>query len=154
MEKNLSARRRPRAQWLVWPWGQLALVLLGGTLLAGCATTRSPELDSKHWEARAMDRATQRWTFVNNKQYDKAYEFFTDASKKGYSVLDFATQVRQLRSTDAKVKSASCLADVCEVVTDVTLTISIPRVGNKQQVLPMPEQWRIENGEIRLIRRN
>jgi len=53
----------------------------------------------------------------------------------------------------ARVEGATCKDEVCTVHTAVTLSVTIPRVGSRPQIVPVEETWVVNDGEVWLIRR-
>lgn len=134
----------------------LAATLLG-LFLTGCATVGTPSapplvFDKATWENLAKARADERWRLIQEKKFDEAFAFFTEASQKNFSSQALAVGIRNMRFTGGKAEEATCTAEKCEVTVNVSITVRIPRVGNKQQVVPFKEVWIPEKGSLYLIR--
>lgn len=126
-------------------------------LVSGCASTPTtvvPTLkDGKaFWEARALERANTRWEHIVAKDFDKAFNMYTTTSRKAFSPELLRRTIAHTKMIDGKVDRVVCGDESCEVWVNTTLIISIPRVGNKQQIVPFREQWVVEDNEIRLLR--
>jgi hypothetical protein len=123
--------------------------------IAGCATKpTAPSLaeNKAYWQEQAMQRANLRWAHIRAKRYGEAYAMYTQASRKDFTPEMLARTIQNIRANDGKVDRAECTDEKCEVWVNVELTFKIPRVGNKQQIVPFAEQWVPEEGEIRLLR--
>jgi PBP1b-binding outer membrane lipoprotein LpoB len=141
----------------------IAVVSLFHLFVGGCATTTTPntsdaerrsavQLDRTKWESVARERADARWEHISAKRFKEAFAMYTDASRRDISPDHLARDIRNIRALSGKVDTVACDADKCDVRVNVTLVIRIPRVGNKQQTVPMTEVWIPEAGEMRLIR--
>ncbi len=135
----------------------LSSILIG--LIAGCAT-KSPEpsappplvFDKAKWEALARERVDARWQHIEKKDFEPAFKMYTEASKKDATFQLLALNIRNMRAIAGKADTIECSPEKCDVKVNVTLVIRIPRVGNKQQIVPFQEVWVPENGSLYLIR--
>lgn len=133
-------------------------VFLGvATLFGGCATVGAPSVpelvfEKAGWETLAKARADERWRLIQDKKYEEALALYTESSRKNFSALALATGVRNMRVIGGKAEEAVCSAEKCEVTVNLTISMRIPRVGNKQQVVPFKEVWVPEKGGLYLIR--
>ncbi len=140
-------------------------------VVAGCATTSgggaevgkpvvapvpitavSKPFDKAEWEKLATERANARWALIAEKKFEEAFAFYTDASARDASPAVLGVNMRNMRALGGKVESADCSPTQCEVSVGVTVLFPIPRVGNKQQIIPFKEIWTPEKGTLRLIR--
>jgi hypothetical protein len=141
-------------------WHLHALASIGAVLAAGCASTAEktlelkppPAFDKPVWEALAVQRANERWQLIQQQKLPPAFEYYTAASRRDVTVANLEANIRNMRASAGKAVSAECAPDQCTVTVDTTVTIRIPRVGNKQQTVPFTEVWVPENGSLYLIR--
>jgi uncharacterized protein YceK len=143
----------------------IAITLIVAVLVGGCATLSSgdaakedasgPNLMQNRaiWEQRSRDRANERWTHIKEKRFEKAHAYFTAASSKGFTPEMLSINIQNLRASEGTVDRVECTEEKCEVWVNVSITIRIPRVGNKQQLVPLREDWVIEKNEFHLLRR-
>jgi hypothetical protein len=138
----------------------VAMAGLATALLVGCASgpEKAPELkpppvfDKVVWEAMAIQRANERWRLIQQKNYAEAFAYYTAASRKDVTPANLETNIRNMRASAGNAVAADCNPEKCTVSVDTTVSIRIPRVGNKQQTVPFPEVWVPENGSLYLIR--
>jgi hypothetical protein len=136
----------------------IAAMLVGGcaVLQGGAGATESSEPNLREnrtvWEQRVTDRANQRWAYIKEKKFEQAHAFFTASSKKDFTAEMLGLNIRNRGMFDGKVDRVECGDEKCEVWVNVSLTIYIQRVGNKQQIVPFKEDWVIEKGEFHLLR--
>lgn len=123
-------------------------------LLIGCATgSGSASLKSEQWPVTAKARAEARWGVIAKGDYDGAMAYFTTASAKDYTPKTLAAVWQPLRPTGGVAQGVNCDETGCDVTVNVSMSVRLPRVGFKQQIVPLVERWVPENGEMRLIRR-
>jgi hypothetical protein len=143
---------------------KFAVAAVAAALLGGCATSpnegdateaSAPSLRENRavWEQRARDRANERWAHIKEKRFDKAHTYFTAASSKGFTPEMLSINIQNLRASEGAVDRVECTDEKCEVWVNVSITLRIPRVGNKQQLVPLREDWVIEKNEFHLLRR-
>jgi hypothetical protein len=126
--------------------------------LIGCATAAEPAKSaslpsSENWTSLVKARAEARWAALGKNDYDGAFAYFTEASQKGYDSSTLRAAWARLRPTGGTVgETPTCDKDGCVVIVNADLTISIPRVGFKQQTVPMVERWVVEKSDFYLIR--
>jgi hypothetical protein len=126
--------------------------------MAGCASTQRPiepvplTFDKAKWEALARERADARWQFIEKKDFEPAFNFYTAASRKDATYQLLGLNVRNMRAVTGKADTIECTPEKCDVKVNVIITIRIPRVGNKQQTVPFNEVWVPEKGSLYLIR--
>jgi hypothetical protein len=140
----------------------LHILLCGLTsiFLIGCVA--SPEkaaqsessmtFDKQGWEKLAMQRADERWRLVSEKKFDEAFAMYTEASRINVNAAWLAAGIRNMRALGGKSEKAECTPEKCIVSVNVTISFRIPRVGNKQQIVPFNEIWMPEKGALYLIR--
>jgi hypothetical protein len=136
-----------------------ALHLALPLVIAACASTppapsAPPVLtfDKEKWEALVRERVDARWKHIEKKDFEPAFSFYTAASRKDLTYQTLALNVRNMRAVTGKADTVECTPEKCDVKVNVTLTVRIPRVGNKQQIVPFQEVWVPENGSLYLIR--
>jgi hypothetical protein len=127
--------------------------------IAACAsappTPSAPAVlafDKEKWETLVRERADARWKHIEKKDFEPAFDFYTAASKKDLTYQTLALNIKNMRAVTGKADTVECTPEKCDVKVNVTLTVRIPRVGNKQQIVPFQEVWIPENGSLYLIR--
>jgi hypothetical protein len=108
--------------------------------------------DKEKWEALVRERVDARWQYIEKKDFEPAFAFYTAASRKDLTYQTLALNIRNMRAVTGKADTVECTPEKCDVKVNVTLTVRIPRVGNKQQTVPFQEVWIPENGSLYLIR--
>lgn len=112
-----------------------------------------PLPSSEHWPALAKARAEARWAAMAKNDYDGAFAYFTEVSRKSYDASMLRTAWSRLSPKGGSVSEPPvCDQGGCFVTVQADLTVSIPRVGFKQQIVPMMERWVAENDDFYLIR--
>ena len=128
--------------------------------LSGCANT--PEVkqvsalpdDPSLWAPLVVKRAEARWQLMSEGKYEAAFAYFTDASKKDADADMLRSVWSKFRPEGAVAEVPACSKDEgCLITMMVKMTISIPRVGFRQQIVPMVERWMPEKGDFSLIRK-
>ncbi len=103
--------------------------------------------------ARASARALERWTAISAGDYEKAFAYFTPASRNGYSAGDLERQWAQFQAKSPRIGEAACEAEVCTIVVYLDAMVRLPRVGLKQHLLPSTERWTWDGSNFFLIRK-
>jgi hypothetical protein len=136
-----------------------ALAFVGGCASSGGASGTDSQASGNGlmanpalWEANVRERANLRWAHIRNDRFAEALDFYTEASKQGFTAEMVAITKRNISASDGVVDRVECSAEKCEVWVNVTITLRIPRVGNKQQITPLREDWIIEKGAFHLLR--
>jgi hypothetical protein len=119
----------------------------------GCASTAAPAApDRAQWPTLVKARAEARWKLIASDNYEAAMQYFTVASAKGYNASMLSNVWKPLRPTGAIASDVSCDGEVCSATMNTSISVKLPRVGFRQQTVPLVERWVLENGEFRLIR--
>ena len=123
------------------------LAVLGAAfVIAGCASAPAPHdaanYKGKPIEDQVRERALQRWQALIVGDLDKAYGFFSPATKATYPIELYRVRMRPGMWRDAKVDSVKCADQVCEV--NLVLTIDHSRL--KGIVTPLAERWIVQDG--------
>ena len=128
--------------------------------LSGCANTpeakQAPALpeDPSLWAPLVVKRAEARWQLMSEGKYEAAFGYFTDASKKDADADTLRAVWSKFRPEGAVAEPPTCSKEEgCLVTMMVKMMISIPRVGFRQQIVPMVERWMPEKGDFSLIRK-
>lgn len=95
-------------------------------------------------QAAAMERSRARWQAMIKQDYQAAYGYMSDASRKAVSVDGFRTRVKGVVFKDAEVRNATCDAEACKV--EVFVTYDHPKV--KGMGFPVTETWVLERGSL------
>ena len=103
--------------------------------------------------ARASARALERWMAMAAGDYDKAFLYFTPASRNGYSAGDLERQWAQFQPKSPRVGEAACEAEICTIMVYIDASVRLPRVGLKQHLLPSTERWVWDGSNFFLIRK-
>ena len=103
--------------------------------------------------ARASARALERWTAMAAGDYEKAFLYFTLASRTGNSAGDLERQWAQFQPKSPRVGEASCEAEICTIMVYIDASVRLPRVGLKQHLLPSTERWAWDGSNFFLIRK-
>ena len=128
--------------------------------LSGCANTpevkQVPALpdDPSLWAPLVVKRAEARWQLMSEGKYEAAIAYFPDASKKDADADMLRAVWSKFKPEGAVAEPPACSKDDgCLITMMVKMTISIPRVGFRQQIVPMVERWMPEKGDFSLIRK-
>jgi len=121
--------------------------------LTGCSTAPSLTDDKAFWETRVEERARARWQLIIDKKYAEAYEYFSEASRQGYTLELFTRQMKNIDTRAVSVKPARCGPEQCSVGVETTIEYSIPRIGRRMMPLPVDEVWVVNNKQAYLVRR-
>jgi hypothetical protein len=138
----------------------LLLLLLVGSVLVGCASPPAiekaapppPPLPRADWEKVAEARANARWAAIVKKDFAAAFAMYTESSRKVMTEDGLRGAIKQSRMLSGTVDRVECDAEKCDVWVNVMVMHRIPRVGNKQQMVPFKEVWVPEKGTLHLIR--
>lgn len=103
--------------------------------------------------ARASARALERWTAMTAGDYEKAFLYFTPASRNGYTAGDLERQWGQFQPKSPRIGEATCEAEICTIIVYVDASVRLPRVGLKQHLLPSTERWAWDGSNFFLIRK-
>ncbi len=144
----------------------LCVTFAAAMLVVGCATLQrgdgasakdapGPNLKENRalWEQRSRARANERWALIKEKRFEQAHAYFSPASAQGFTPEMLSINIRNLNASEGTVDRVECTEEKCEVWVNVSITLRIPRVGNKQQLVPLREDWVIEKNEFHLLRR-
>ena len=128
--------------------------------LNGCASAPQPMQlpalpeDPSLWAPLVVKRAEARWQLMSEGKYEAAFGYFTDASKKDADADTLRAVWSKFRPEGAVAEPPTCSKEEgCLVTMMVKMMISIPRVGFRQQIVPMVERWMPEKGDFSLIRK-
>lgn len=142
--------------------GRLAALVaaVSALTLNGCASAPEPKLvpalpeDPSLWAPLVVKRAEARWQLMSEGKYEAAFVYFTEASKKDVDAETLRAVWSKFRPAGAVAEPPTCSKEEgCLVTVMVKMTISIPRVGFRQQIVPMVERWLPEKGDFSLIRK-
>lgn len=102
---------------------------------------------------RVAALAAARWTAIAANQYDAAFNYFSPASKEGYSAADLSKHWSQFMPKSARVQDAKCSGEVCTITVFVDGSVRLPRVGFTQQLIPSIERWAWNGATFHLLRK-
>ena len=123
-------------------------------LLSGCATLQPESAPVVvDWTQRAQNRAVERWKFIAEKQYAKAYAYLSPASRSLITPDSFERTMANFGARGATASSAICEQSVCSVQLVLTVANRIPRVGVREMSIPHTESWLIVDGEIWFVQK-
>jgi hypothetical protein len=111
------------------------LVAVLVVLLCGCVSTQSKKSDEE-----IVAELAQKWVDeLVKKDFEKAWSYTTPGYRASQSVTVFKRSVAgALNWTDGKVRSVTCEADRCDVVTDISY--SLPRF-KLENTRPIERVW-------------
>jgi hypothetical protein len=102
----------------------------------------SPDAPADVKQATVTERAKARWQAIIKGEYEKAYEFSSQASRQAVTLDRFRDRARVVAFRDAQVKGVECTGDSCKV--DVFITYDHRQM--KGVGFPATETWVIERG--------
>ena len=158
--KDFSNERPAARSYRFTGYLTAAVFALSALTLGGCAgvpegkpAATLPE-DPSLWAPLVVKRAEARWQLMSEGKYEAAFGYFTDASKKDADADTLRAVWSKFRPADAVAEPPTCSKEEgCLVTMMVKMMISIPRVGFRQQIVPMVERWMPEKGDFSLIRK-
>ncbi len=117
------------------------------------AATPQAIVDKARWEARALERARERWKLIVEKRFDDAYSYLTETGRALLTKEQHAAQLDRFGYVDGAVDRAECSATVCTVKARGTITIKIPKIGSRPQQLFLDESWVLVGEEMWLLQK-
>lgn len=102
---------------------------------------------------RVAALAAARWNAIAANQYDAAFNYFSPASKEGYSAADLSKHWGQFMPRSARVQDTKCSGEVCTIMVFVDGSVRLPRVGFTQQLIPSIERWAWNGATFHLLRK-
>jgi hypothetical protein len=114
-------------------------------LAAGCASlpgSLSPDSPADVKQAVVAERAKARWQALIKGEFEKAYQFSSEASRQAVTLDRFRDRARMVNFREAEVQRVECAGDSCKV--DVFVTYDHRRI--KGVGFPTTETWIIEGG--------
>ena len=126
---------------------------VASTLVGGCASTGSLGKDSPAEVKQAVvgKRAEERWQALIQRDFDRAYGYFSPASREVIRVSDFSQRMSQFPYRAVKVDKVECEAELCTV--SLTLTYDFPQMKMTNVPTPLQESWLIDGGQAWLVYR-
>lgn len=112
-------------------------VVVPAMVAAGCASLQPPQAP----EAAVTARAAQRWEALLKGNTDGAYQFLSPGTREITSLEAYRSAVRTGFWKQARVASAKCAADTCEVSVEVEYEYRGGRVKT-----PLGETWIRQEG--------
>jgi len=112
-----------------------------------------PVVDKARWEARALERARERWKLIVEKRFDDAYNYLTETGRALLTKEQHAAQLDRFGYVEGAVDKAECSATVCTVKARGTITIKIPKIGARPQQLFLDESWVLVGDEMWLLQK-
>ncbi len=103
--------------------------------------------------ARVAALAAARWNAIAANQYEVAFNYFSPASKEGYSAADLSKHWSQFMPKSARVQDTKCSGEVCTIMVFVDGSVRLPRVGFTQQLIPSIERWAWNGATFHLLRK-
>ena len=103
--------------------------------------------------ARVAALAAARWNAIAANQYEVAFNYFSPASKDGYSAADLSKHWAQFMPKSARVQDTKCSGEVCTIMVFVDGSVRLPRVGFTQQLIPSIERWAWNGATFHLLRK-
>jgi hypothetical protein len=125
------------------------------TLGGGCASIGSSGLSKDSppevKQAAVGKRAEERWQALIHRDFDRAYSYFSPASREVIRLVDFSKQMSQFPYRAIKVDKVECQGELCTV--SLTLTYDFPQMKMTNVPSPLQESWLIEGGEAWFVYR-
>ena len=156
MESVVNMLRPPHSIRRAFALGIAAYVSFG---LTGCTTSpeRSPSsvtvaANGPKLSVQAVEAANARWKLLLKRDFARAFEYFTDASKDGITPEFLAGYVDTIKAQNAEATDAECTDDRCEVQLRLTVGVPVPRMSPRLVDIPLKETWLVEHGKIKLVR--
>lgn len=137
-EAKAQATNR-RARWIV---------IVAAVVAAGCATTSgelAPNAPAALKEKVVAERANARWQALIERDYAKAYTFFSPASRETTPLARYREQIQAIEYRAVKIDKVECVEAVCKV--KLTLTYDFPPAKARGVVTPLDEDWIIDKGQ-------
>ena len=119
----------------------LAVVVLA-VLTAACATM-SPTSSSEEKAKVVAERSAARWNAIIGKDFAKAYEYMSPASRATVTPAGFKTIASRLDYREAKVNEVTCDAEACKVKILITYDTKLMKSVHS----PLEESWVIDKGQ-------
>lgn len=120
------------------------LVLAVGGCSAPTGPTKTTQGDAATTkEQQVMSRVQQRWNLLLAKDLDKAYEYLSPAARLTMSKEVYRLRVNPTFWRGAKVKSAACRDEVCDVQVELNIMV-LPNLPVDQVV---EEKWILDQGQ-------
>lgn len=137
-------------QW----WVLVILMFLAGCTVNPTSSNRKSLVEMSNAELAqvAEQVAATRWKYLLAKDYDKAFDLYTESSKVGIGPRFLFDYVTGLRVSNAVVKKAQCENSRCEVDFNLTISMRVPRISSIPMDIPLTEVWIIEKDELKFIR--
>jgi hypothetical protein len=113
-------------------------------LLAGCAAVITKDSTPEVKREAVQEQAKARWELIIKGQADKAYGYFSKASRQVISRDDFVARMSKTAFRTAAVEKVECSEESCRAW--VRITYDHPMM--KGVGLTMQENWVLEDGKI------
>jgi hypothetical protein len=110
-------------------------------LFAGCAAVVTKDSPAEAKREAVRERALARWELIIKGQADKAYDYFSSASRQVISREDFAARMSKTAFRTATVEKVECSEESCRAW--VRITYDHPMMKGVFQT--MQESWLLEN---------
>ena len=109
----------------------------------------SQSLPTKTQGEKIGQRAVQRWEYIINKKFDKAYEMLSPGYRQTHDRKDYVNVIgnRPINWTKATYVSHECQSpDVCTIRVNIEFDLMMPTAGRVKSENPVLEKWlRVEN---------
>lgn len=124
-------------------------------LLAGCQTSQGLTTTAKTenaqvTEQKVMARAQARWNALLAKDLDKAYDFLSPAMRSTMSRDVYKLRINPSFWRGAKVKSATCREEVCDVKVEIAImaleNLSVDQVLEEKWIFNQGQWWFVYQG--------
>jgi hypothetical protein len=147
-ERNFGRLRAREAKAQASNWRAWWIAAIAAVVAAGCATTSgglAPDSPAAMKEKVVAERANARWQALIERDYGKAYAFFSPASREATSLSKYQAQIQAIEYRAVKVDKVECVEAVCKVM--LTLTYDFPPAKVRGVVTPLDEDWIIDKGQ-------
>ena len=119
---------------------KVVTVVFLAILLNACAGVSGVQIKP---DQAVMARAQARWDALLAAQFDKAYEYISPGGRLTLSLELFRSRIAAASWRSAKVTSAVCEPEVC----DVTLQLDVYVLPNLPHTQTINEKWILDGGK-------
>lgn len=132
----------------------LSLAFLGCSQESGkeqAAEQKEQQKPAETSEEAVTRRANERWKYLVDTDYAKAYEYFSPGGRATLSLKSFRKSMsnRVLEWTGGKVNSAACEETICRVKIDLTYLYQgyVEAMQGQESTSVIDENWVLSEGE-------
>jgi len=133
-------------------WWRL-LAVGAAVIAAGCASTGGVTAESPAAlkEKAVAERVNGRWEALIKRDYSRAYEYLSPASRESTSLPTFQAKIEAIQYKAVNINKIDCEAEVCKVTVNVTY--DFPPAKIKGVATLLDENWIIDQGQAWFVYR-